>query len=353
MTLATVQCCPGDDGGGGPWPPPPPCVCCVYAGAATASDEATCCHICCDNKCDDGNPCTENDECDFGECVGTPLDCEDDNICTDDYCDGGSCRHDPRDGAWCDDGDPCTSNDRCSGTQCVGEPCPGPCCEGRCCQYAGGTCCGRGCCRPNETCCNPEVGECCTADQTCCDGVCGYLGACCFFDTGACTETTLQCCQADGGVYLGTGTTCTPADLCRPRCENCHTVSMTFYECFHPEPDPPPLEPCDQTHCIENVMMTASCDAFPHRLGPPKCNTFETLEEGQIVQTLYFLPIPLICNTTSPGDYHLWTRTFHGCGTTCVQTPHWVRCDTGPCGGIMVPGSDVPRGKKKACNACP
>ena len=99
------------------------------------------------NLCDDGNPCTEDncmgvdaceyvvldegecmdldactvgDHCAAGECIGTPILCDDENPCTDDSCDGlGGCsfEHNAND---CDDGDPCTVADQCQQSECSG-----------------------------------------------------------------------------------------------------------------------------------------------------------------------------------------------------------------------------------------
>jgi hypothetical protein len=52
-----------------------------------------------------------------------PLECDDDNDCTDDAFDPdlGACLHAPRDGEICDDGSACTAGDRCDGSACRGE----------------------------------------------------------------------------------------------------------------------------------------------------------------------------------------------------------------------------------------
>ncbi len=49
--------------------------------------------------CDDGDPCTVGDVCSGGSCVpGGPMDCKDDDQCTHDYCQEGACHNDPLDG---------------------------------------------------------------------------------------------------------------------------------------------------------------------------------------------------------------------------------------------------------------
>jgi hypothetical protein len=53
------------------------------------------------SPCDDNNPCTVNDRCQGGSCVGTPAD-----------------------GIPCDDGNPCTQGDSCQGGICQGSKAP-------------------------------------------------------------------------------------------------------------------------------------------------------------------------------------------------------------------------------------
>jgi hypothetical protein len=71
-------------------------------------------------SCTDGDVCTTDDHCSGvdGECVGTPVPCDDDDPCTLDACGaGGACTHAPLDG-----------------TACVADPChePGVCDDGTC-----------------------------------------------------------------------------------------------------------------------------------------------------------------------------------------------------------------------------
>ena len=62
--------------------------------------------------CDDGDACTENDECVEGNCQGTLIICDDGDPCTDDFCDPltGECEYEPKS---CDDGNPYT-DDSCN-----------------------------------------------------------------------------------------------------------------------------------------------------------------------------------------------------------------------------------------------
>ena len=72
--------------------------------------------------CEDGDPCTVADHCVDGTCVGDPVECEDDNLCTDDVCtETGGCEYPVNDAA-CDDEDPCTVADKCNDGECKGTP---------------------------------------------------------------------------------------------------------------------------------------------------------------------------------------------------------------------------------------
>ncbi len=73
------------------------------------------------NLCEDGDPCTFDDYCSNGACVGGELeDCDDGNPCTEDVCNFDGCLHPMMDGA-CDDGNPCTVDDICDGGLCQGD----------------------------------------------------------------------------------------------------------------------------------------------------------------------------------------------------------------------------------------
>ena len=73
-----------------------------------------------EGECLDGDSCTIGDHCEAGECVGSPIACDDDNPCTDDSCDGlGGCLFHTNTEP-CDDGDPCTVGDLCADGECHG-----------------------------------------------------------------------------------------------------------------------------------------------------------------------------------------------------------------------------------------
>jgi hypothetical protein len=119
-----------------------------------------------DAFCDDGNACNGIETCNTttGVCVaGTPLNCDDGNVCTDDSCDPASgCVH-TNNTASCDDGNACTTADTCSGGTCVGGPAPN-CNDGNLCTTDS--------CDPQTGCANVPVE--CPAGQQCdpSDGQC-------------------------------------------------------------------------------------------------------------------------------------------------------------------------------------
>lgn len=160
----------------------------------TAPDGAT---------CDDGNACTENESCQGGTCGGgSPIadcvacqqndDCLDSDPCTDDICDLGVCEHNSGgDGNACDDGDPCTVGDRCTDGTCSGQSmtcddgigCTDDFCDGGACVHQPDS---DVCVAPNEcseAVCQPGVG----ADAQGCVATGGML------DQTVCTEDNDPC----------------------------------------------------------------------------------------------------------------------------------------------------------------
>jgi len=126
--------------------------------------------------CDDQNPCT-NDRCNptTGACEHLPVNCDDGNECTKDFCDpaSGLCRHDPQIGAPCNDGDACTQDDTCVQSPlgpviCQGSPVScddqNPCTFDRCdpangqCVHILNTCDDGNACTADA--CNPQTGAC-------------------------------------------------------------------------------------------------------------------------------------------------------------------------------------------------
>ncbi len=136
--------------------------------------------------CDDSSACTTHDRCVEKACVGKSVDCDDDNVCTIDFCDPKKgCVNQPNDGAGCDDGNACSLVDRCTAGECKGTE-PLDCDDGSECTKD--SChSGTGC---KFTHLNGKVcddGNACTAKDRCWDGACKGSGSVECDDDNICT----------------------------------------------------------------------------------------------------------------------------------------------------------------------
>ncbi|MGB0589206.1 MAG: hypothetical protein ACPGU1_05950 [Myxococcota bacterium] len=174
--------------------------------------------------CDDGDPCTTQDICLQGTCQGTTLDCAlPDAPCQDGACDPetGSCVTSfAPEGESCDDGLLCTEGDHCEAGDCVGD---GPDCSdlddgcmmGVCDDDTGG--CKQVPVMDGNAC---DDGLFCTVEDTCSAGVCGGAPRVCEdagpCDLGVCDDTTDSCGTAISmdGVPCEDGDPCTEDDAC-------------------------------------------------------------------------------------------------------------------------------------------
>ncbi|MEM7158860.1 MAG: MYXO-CTERM sorting domain-containing protein [Myxococcota bacterium] len=107
--------------------------------------------------CDDGNICTEDDVCFEGVCDGAPVDCSDDNECTNEFCD-------PESGCVlqlnvepCDDGSVCTQMDTCNMGVCDGTPI----------DCGDDDVCTADSCDPEMGCYSEPIRGCCESDEEC------------------------------------------------------------------------------------------------------------------------------------------------------------------------------------------
>lgn len=194
--------------------------------------------------CSDGDPCTKDDRCDGGKCVGTPDACDDDNVCTKDSCDSKlGCRHDDAAGG-CDDSDACTLGDTCGGGKCLpGADAPdcddkNPCTVDSCNPAKGCVSelapavacddhneCTADTCEPGTGCAHEAVAGPCDDDDACtigdaCDGeVCEPgIGAPDCDDDNGCTSDSCSpavgCVHANLQIACDDGDECTENDAC-------------------------------------------------------------------------------------------------------------------------------------------
>ena len=173
-------------------------------------------------ECDDGDACTNADVCDNSQCAGTTIDCNDDNVCTDDSCHAQlGCLYDFAIGE-CDDGDACTDSDSCIADQCYGIQIEcvdeNPCSLDQCDSDAGG------CIFPLDAGAECDDGDVCTTVDACADvaGTASCVGSialecsddnpCTLFDSchpiDGCTYTY------NNGLTCDDGLSCTDNDIC-------------------------------------------------------------------------------------------------------------------------------------------
>lgn len=171
---------------------------------------------CSGGVCSDGNPDPGTDagsDAPPPECT-TGTDCNDDNPCTDDTCNAGSCQHANNTSA-CDDGNACTTADTCSGGTCQGGAPPNcadtnPCTDDTCAPATG-------CVHTNNTAACDD-GSACTNNDTCSAGQCVGVAKSCS-DDNVCTDDTCNpadgtCAHADNTADCDDGDACTLGDKC-------------------------------------------------------------------------------------------------------------------------------------------
>jgi len=216
-----------------------------------------------EGECMDGDACTVGDHCEEGECIGTPVPCDDDNPCTDDSCDGlGGCKFE-NNTEDCDDSDPCTVADQCEEAVCVGFGIPCDCqTDADCVQFDDGDKCTGSlfcdtktlpykctvdpdtvveCPEPvgldaicRKAWCDPDTGECsivpdhegfacddgdlCTIGDKCADTLCqpGVSAVC--DDGNICTDDSCVpetgCSHQNNSLECNDGDVCTTGDQC-------------------------------------------------------------------------------------------------------------------------------------------
>ena len=268
--------------------------------------------------CDDNDPCTVADHCVQGTCLGDPVQCEDENPCTDNVCTAtGGCDFPPNSGA-CNDDNPCTLADTCSQGQCTGTLMPCDCLANDDCAPLedGNLCNGTLICDtttlpyqcvvdeqtliqcpdpegPHAFClqswCQPETGE--------CQEIPHHEGFLCN-DSDACTVNS-QCtqgeCTASQPVNCNDGNLCTD-DSCDPEAGCSHTpnqvpcndadVCSTQDTCLEGQCQGGPALDCDDSNACngqESCDSQAGCQPGGPLVCDDKnlCNGVETCDSQQ------------------------------------------------------------------------
>ena len=214
--------------------------------------------------CDDGSLCSLNDKCDAGACEGTPLNCDDERVCTDDACDPVSgCVYLPNTGD-CDDGDLCTAGDICADGVCAGTVKPE-------CQ-----------CTEDADCAPFDDGDLCNGALACIDGACAEVEdsvVICEPAADACQDVSCnsqsgECETKDAldGTSCDDATVCTTADVCKAG-----ACVGAVVDCV--DDNPCTIDGCNPETGCEFANNTLDCDD-----GNP-CTTDDICAEGVCVGT--------------------------------------------------------------------
>ena len=296
----------------------------------TCSGQDGCSHeLLSGNECMDGDVCTTADHCEDGQCVGSPVICDDKNDCTDDLCtEEGGCEYLPN-ALPCDDADPCTVSDLCKQGECHGFAVDCDCLEDEDCAALddGDACNGTLVCNtdklpyqcvvkpestvecpvpegPEAIClkaaCDPSDGGCslvpdhegyacgtgdkCSVGATCVAGSCigGFLLNC--EDVNPCTEDS--CDPSDGCQHQPKDGSCSDDNICTSGdlCADGQCVPGEPLVCD--DGNPCTADSCDvQAGCIHTPTLAPgeSCcgepsDCPPDYSNPPVCDVQSTCQ---------------------------------------------------------------------------
>ena len=250
---------------------------CVAGAVATCEDANQCTSNSCDANlgcqfqplsgvpCEDGTVCTVGDHCMNGECdTGDPLNCDDQNPCTDDSCDGATgCIH-VNNEAGCDDGNACTVNDSCTVGWCVGtsyacsdgNPCTDDYCDAvdgcfTVSNNAAGT-------PSRRVFAAFDDGNPCTTADTCAAGTCGGGGDTNCNDDNSCTIDS--CDQEWGCLHTANDSPCSDGDACTgpDQCKSSQCAPGPALDCQ--DGNPCTDDACEPAAGCVHAHNAAACD---------------------------------------------------------------------------------------------
>ncbi len=288
--------------------------------------------------CLDADPCNGQETCFGSACTpGTPLDCDDGDVCTDDACEPGvGCTH-VQGTAPCEDLDPCTKDDRCRAGVCRGDPAcdDGDPCTADACMASGD--CLHGAAEDGIPC---DDGDGCSLDDECLSGACAP-GAPKECDDGDACSGVETCaggeCQPGVALECDDGEVCT-ADDCDPAIGCTHVpfegvlpcddglVCTEDDTCLNGACSPGPVPvcpgggPCVQGVCREEA---GGCTTEPLTEGSPcpdedLCNGDETCSGGECKGGT-----PLECDDGDPCTDD-WCDPAEGCRVRASDAPECV-----------------------------
>jgi len=254
-------------------------------------------------ECKDGDICTVADHCIAGECIGSPVICDDSNLCTDDMCNPtGGCSYVPN-YLPCDDGDPCTVGDGCSDGKCSGTTVPCDCMADKdCAQLEDGNLCnGTLVCDMSETPFKCRVDESTVVTCPASDDVC--LASVCDPESGKC-----------GMVPDHEGFACSDGDACTigDACGQGSCVAGIPLVCAD-------NNPCTDDSCDSKLGCAYTPNSLP-------CDDADVCTVGDVCKGGACLPgtVELPCDDANPC-------TDDSCNPKkgCLHAPNALPCDDG------------------------
>jgi uncharacterized repeat protein (TIGR01451 family) len=260
-------------------------------------------------SCSDGNACNGVEVCGGGMCnAGTPLDCNDNNGCTDDLCNAATgCANTPNTAA-CNDGNACTSGDTCAAGSCVGGQ-PTVCndnngCTDDSCNMA------TGCVFTNNT-ASCSDGNACNGVEVCGGGMCNAGTPLDCNDNNGCTDDACNaatgCANTPNTAACDDGNACTSGDICAAG--SCVAGAPTVCN--------------DNNGCTDDSCDMATGCVFTNNTAPcgdgDVCNGLEVCGGG-----MCNVGTPLNCN-----DNNGCTDDACNAVTGCANTPNTAACDDG------------------------
>lgn len=275
--------------------------------------------------CDDNKPCTsadgqpdckgDCDSCSAGICYGKPVVCQDNNLCTNDYCDEAvGCQHIPNT-AFCNDNNPCTQNDQCTEKACVGAAVVcndnNPCTTDSCSPASG--------CifTPNTLSCND--GNACTTNDVCSNGKCGGTLVDCSAQLGGVGPCEIVLCDPKVGclapIFQQDGGACDDSDAC-----------TTNDQCFAGQCAGTPIVCTNLNACS---VATGVCDPIGGcQYAPPPGGICEDgnpcTSNDKCVAGACNAGVPTVCD-----DKNVCTNDACDPKSGCIVTNNMASCDDG------------------------
>ena len=253
--------------------------CRAASGTCDVADQCDGASIVCANNfapngtsCADALTCNGMEACFSGSCAsGTPISCDDGDLCTTDMCPepSGACSHTSiagccNPGSACSDGNVCTT-DACSGPggTCMHSAISGCCLTNADCADAS-ACTADACDTTAHTCSHTGIAGCCSTAADCSDGNVCTTDACGAGNT--CTSTAIAgCCLTAGDC--GDGNACTTDTCTTHACGHAAITGCCTTAAQCNDSNACTTDTCSATNACSNIVIPGCGDAGPPDAG--------------------------------------------------------------------------------------